>query len=330
MMKDRPIRWGILGLGKIARSFAHDIQFSRTSRLHAVGSRSIEKAKQYQAEYFAEKAYGSYEELLKDPDIDVVYISTPHSLHYPLMIQAMDHGKAVLCEKPLTVNARQTEEIIKKQEETGLFVMEALWTRFLPAYRALKKEIEEHPGRKLSMNADFCFTSEYNPSHRLYNPNLAGGSLLDIGIYPVFLALDLMGEPEKIQASGFLEKGIDIRMSALFEYEQGRSAMLYSDIKSPTRMEAVIRDEDCVWVLPHRWHHLDEYYEIRDQQTTVHRFPKTGMGYYHEIVHVDECLRKGLDQSPLYPLTSSLKLMKQLDRVREKLNFQYPEEIEKI
>jgi|SRR5690625_312730 len=330
MMKDRQIRWGILGLGKIARSFTHDIQLSRTSRLYAVGSRSIEKARQYQSEYFAEKAYGSYEDLLKDPEIDVVYIATPHSLHYPLMMQAMDHGKAVLCEKPLTINARQAEAIIEKQQETGLFVMEALWTRFLPAYRALKKEIEEHPGRMLSMNADFCFTSDYNPSHRLYNPNLAGGSLLDIGIYPVFLALDLMGEPEDMQVSGFLEKGIDIRMSALFEYKQGRSALLYSDIQSPTRMEAVIRNESCVWVLPQRWHHLDEYYEIRDRQTTLHRYPKIGKGYYHEIVHVDDCLLKGLDQSPLYPLTSSLTLMKHLDEIRKKLNLHYPEEIEKI
>src|SRR5690625_4069983 len=116
MMKDRQIRWGILGLGKIARSFTHDIQLSRTSRLYAVGSRSIEKARQYQSEYFAEKAYGSYEDLLKDPEIDVVYIATPHSLHYPLMMQAMDHGKAVLCEKPLTINARQAEAIIEKQD----------------------------------------------------------------------------------------------------------------------------------------------------------------------------------------------------------------------
>lgn len=329
-MMERPVRWGILGLGKIARSFAHDIQFSRSSQLYAVGSRSIEKARQYQSDFFAKKAYGSYEELLADPDIDVVYIATPHSHHFPLMMKALEHGKAVLCEKPLAVNARQVEVLIEKQKETGLFVMEALWTRFLPAYLALKKRIEEHSSRMLTMNADFCFISDYNPSHRLHNPNLAGGSLLDIGIYPVFLAIDLIGIPERIQVSGYIEKGIDVRMSALFQYEKGRSAMLYSDIRSPTRMEAVIRDEKCVWVLPHRWHQLDEYYEIHDNQITVHRHPKIGKGYYHEILHVDQCIRNGIGQSPLYPLTASLKLVRQLDEIRKELRLEYPEEIENI
>lgn len=329
-MENRPVRWGILGLGKIARSFAHDIQFSRTSRLWAVGSRSIEKARQYQSDFFAEKAYGSYEDLLADPDIDVVYISTPHSHHFPLAMKALDQGKAVLCEKPLTVNAQQTEALMEKQKKTGLFVMEALWTRFLPAYRALKKRIEEHPGRRLTLNADFCFLSDYNPSHRLHNPNLAGGSLLDIGIYPVFLALDLMGIPEDIQASGYIEKGIDVRMSAMFQYDEGRSALLYSDIRSATRMDAVIRNEECVWVIPDRWHQPDEFYEIRGRQVATHRHPKIGKGYYHEIEHVNECLREGLDQSPLYPLAASLDLIRHLDLIREKIDLRYPDVIENV
>lgn len=330
MKENRKIRWGILGLGRISRSFVRDLQFSDGSVLYAVGSRSDEKAEAFKNEFQASKAYGDYRKLLEDPEVDVVYISTPHSLHYELTMACLDHGKAVLCEKPLAMNAAQVEQIIEKQRETGLFAMEALWTRFIPAYRAARKWIAEETNGVISMNADFAFPSEYGPKHRLHDPHLGGGSLLDIGIYPVFLALDLMGRPESLQATGLIENGIDIRMSALFGYPEGGSAMLYSDIDSETRMDAVIRTDKGTLILPERWHNLDHFFLKKGNHTTRYEYPRVGKGYYHEIRHVEECLQKGLSQSPLYPLSQSLILISHLDVIREHLKLKYPEDIEKI
>lgn len=328
-MKDK-IKWGIIGLGKIARKFAHDLELSNDGTLYAIASRSQAGVQKFHEDYPAEKGYDNYDDLLDDPEVDVVYIATPHSHHYPWILKCMEKGKHVLCEKPLCVNADQVSEIIQKQNDSGLFVMEALWSKFMPAYEHLEDELSRIDQPVLSLSADFCYSSVRTKGSRVYEPGLAGGSLLDIGIYPLFLALEVMGAPNDFQVSGWVDQGIDVRMAAKLEYEQGRTALLYSDVQSMGHMDAVIRLQDKVFVLPHRWHELDYFHEIGVDYKIRHDFPKTGHGYFHEIEHVNECLIDGLDISPVYPLSNSLRLAQYMDGFRERLNLKYPEEIERI
>lgn len=324
------IRWGILGPGKIARKFAQDLQFSNHGYLYALASRSASRIESFQKDFSVARQYLDYEELLQDPDVDVVYIATPHSHHYPWILRCLEYGKAVLCEKPMCINAAQVREVIRKQQETGLFVMEALWTRFLPAYIHLRKELDNQILDITSITADFCYYSPRGAVPRVYEPHLAGGSLLDIGIYPLFLALDLMGPPVGLQATGWVDQGVDVRMTTTLQYDQGRSAMLYSDVQSATRMDAIIRLPEKVYVIPHQWHKMDEYLVVEDQRTTRHEVAKIGWGYFHEIEHVHQCLSQGLSQSPLFPLSQSLQLAHYMDAIRHELSLIYPEAIEKI
>lgn len=324
------INWGIIGPGKIARKFAYDLQFSSGGSLYAIASRSRARLDQFHREFPAYKQYDQYELMLADPDVDAVYIATPHSHHYPWILQCLEYGKHVLCEKPLCINAAQVREVMKKQQETGLFVMEALWTKFLPGYTALQEDLENHDEPILSMSADFCYYSARGEVARVYDPSLAGGSLLDIGIYPLFLALDLMGNPLDFMISGWVDQGADVRLSALLNYDHGRSAMIYSDVQSMSRMDAVIRLEDRVYVIPHQWHRMDQFQVIIGQQVTHHQYSKIGWGYFHEIEHVHSCLEKGLAESPVYPLENTLNLTRYMDAFRDKLNLKYPESVEKI
>src|SRR5690554_1142080 len=321
-------RWGIIGPGKIARKFAHDLRFSKSGYLYATASLNPSRLEKFQQDYPADQRYDRYEDLLSDPMVDIVYIATPHSHHYPWILKCLDHGKHVLCEKPLCINANQVRAIMKKQEETGLFVMEALWTRFLPAYIQLRNELKDSTVQSLS--ADFCYHSPRGVVPRVYEPALAGGSLLDIGIYPLFLALDIMGPPRNFQVSGWVDQGVDVRMAANLLYDKGRSALLYSDVQSATRMDAVIRMEDRVYVIPHQWHRMDHFLMIQDNVTTRYDATRVGWGYYHEIEHVHECLLKSWPQSPLYPLTKTLELTGYMDSFRRQLELKYPDAIEKI
>lgn len=324
------IRWGIIGPGKIARKFAHDLRFSTGGYLYAIASRSVETLEAFHRDYPAEKRYSRYEDMLADPKVDAVYIATPHSHHYPWIIKCLEYGKHVMCEKPLCVNADQVREVMKKQKETGLFVMEALWTRFLPAYLHLRDELKQSGQSIQSLSADFCYYSARGKVARVYDPMLAGGSLLDIGIYPLFLALDLMGNPEEFRVSGWVDQGVDVRLTAVLDYDQGRSAMIYSDVQSVSRMDAVIRLEDRVYIIPHQWHRLEGYLKIMGNQTIREEYRRIGWGYYHEIEHVHDCLEKGWQESPDYPLTSTLNLTTYMDAFRQNLNLKYPEAIEKI
>lgn len=322
--------WGILGPGKIARKFAHDLAFSQRGNLYAIASQSEERLRAFSRDFLVTRTYNAYESLLEDPDVDVVYIAFPHSHHYSWILRCLDYGKNVLCEKPLCINARQVQKVMERQQQTGLFVMEAMWTRFLPAYIHLRKELEDHGQPVLSLSADFCYHSPRGAVERVYEPALAGGSLLDIGIYPLFLALDLIGNPESIQTSGLVNKGVDVRMAALLSYDQGRTAMIYSDVQSSAPMNAVIRLENQAIEISDRWHCMDQYSIVAGNKTIVHEYPKIGWGYYHEAEHVHDCLENGLNQSTLYPLTQSYNLTAHMDDIREKLGLQYPETIEDI
>ncbi|WP_236980683.1 Gfo/Idh/MocA family protein [Membranihabitans maritimus] len=326
----KQINWGVLGLGKIAKKFLHDLNLSRIGNVYAVGSRNLDKANQYKSTFYADKAYGSYSSLLEDPLIDVVYIATPHSHHYPLLIECIDRGINVLCEKPICVNQNQLLDIQKRANDKGVFVMEALWTRFLPFFEPLMETIESFDSSIRALYAEFCFTSEYDSSSRLYDPLLAGGSLMDIGIYPVFLALQIMGSPQNILTNGYVSKGVDLRFSSIFDYGEGRSAMVSSDITTDSNVQALIKCGNSSIVIPERWHESDLFISKEGRNFREYRYPKIGFGYYHEIEHVNEMILDGQKESSKFNLENSIELMGNLDHIRDQIGLVYPDNIESV
>ena len=195
----KTIKWGIIGCGKIAHKFASDLSLIEDAELFAVASRSKEKAKEFQLKHRAIKSYGSYNQLLNNEDIDIVYIATPHVSHAKWSIKAMNHGKHVLCEKPLAINKTETLQILETSKKTNRFFMEALWTRFNPSFVAIKKLVSEKViGNIKYIQADFSFKSNFPVSSRVLNLDLGGGAILDIGIYPAFLTYALLGIPTEI------------------------------------------------------------------------------------------------------------------------------------
>lgn len=322
------IQWGILGPGKIASSFAKDLAMVSDARLAAVASRDLANAEAFAAEYGADRAYGSYAELLADPGVQAVYVATPHTHHCEHTLAALRAGKHVLCEKPMGINAREVQEMIDCAREQGVFLMEALWSRFNPALREAARLVKEGElGQLAYLKADFAFPGlDRDPNGRLLNPELAGGSLLDIGIYPIFLAYWLLGVPQSFQAvAKFHTTGVEKQIGLVFEYPDA-IAMLYSGLSSKSEMRAEL---SCtggnIYLLP-RWHETDGF-EI-DVEGSGRRveLPTLGKGYTHEIREVHDCLSKGRTESADWTLADSLALHRLLDAIRERCSIRFPSE----
>lgn len=322
---NKKIHWGIIGLGKIANKFASDIQHSESSILQGVASRSIEKATEFATKYNANKAYNSYEELVNDPEIDVVYIATPHSFHFNNTMLCLRNNKAVLCEKPMGINTQQVKTMIEEAEARNLFLMEAIWTRFMPSIEKVLDLLQEKTiGEIISVRADFGFKGEFNVESRMYNKKLAGGSLLDIGIYPIFLSLLVLGIPADIKAMARMTTTeVDSFCSMLFDYENGGKAVLASTFEADTPTEAYIHGTKGNIKLHTRFHHANTITLQKDGQETIFEFPYTGNGYFHEIEEVNKCIRTGKTESSRLPLAFSKKLIQIIDRVKAQIGLQY-------
>ncbi len=322
------IRWGILAPGRIARKFAHDLLMVEGARLHAVASRSLERAQAFAREFGAAHAFGSYEELVDCPDLDVVYVASPHTGHHEHTLLCLKAGLAVLCEKPLAMHAGQAAEMIETAREQDVFLMDALWTRFIPAFdEALELVRNGIIGKVRTIRADFGFRADFPPAHRLFNRALGGGALLDVGIYPLYLALQVWGMPAEIQAKAvFGPTGVDESCAMLLSYPDGRLAILDASVAVQTGTEGWLYGEEGTLHLPGRFHHPEKVFvSYPDKPTATYGHPYTGYGYYHEIVEVGECLRQGKRESERLPLSFSLSLMHLLDRVREAAGIAYPD-----
>ncbi len=285
---EKPLRWGILGLGKIAHKFAEDLALSQESTLYAVGSRSADKSHAFAQTFQAEKAYSSYEDLLKDPNVDVVYIATPHTLHKELTIKSLQHGKHVLCEKPLGMNQQDVQEMIQEAQRQNLFLMEGIWTRFIPATKVLLDMIQSGEiGELIHVRADFGFQAQVPLTHRIFDKALGGGSLLDVGLYPVYLSLITFGEPSTIYAQArFTATQVDAACSMFFSYEHGASASLDSSIDNTTPTEAYLYGtKGSIYVHP-RFHHADKLTVTIADKQNVFSVPYKGNGYIYEIEEV--------------------------------------------
>lgn len=319
------LKWGIIGLGHIANSFANDLALLDNHELYAVASRSKDKSISFSKTHNASHCYGSYEDLLADNTVEVIYVATPHNSHHEWTIKALQAGKHVLCEKPLAVNTSQVQEMISAATENKRFLMEALWSRFNPSIKKVITRCEQGEiGTLTSVQAQFSLYRKANPDSRLFNLDLAGGSLLDVGIYPVFLAYVLMGIPDKIQAtSKFYATGADLQTSLIFEYPDGL-ATLHSGFNSDGENIAVVSGTAGRFVLTSRWLEAQSYYENINNISKSHQHPTVGRGYSYEIQEVKKCLEAGKLESELWSHQHSLDLIQILDQIRNQIGLQYP------
>ncbi|MHA2289362.1 MAG: Gfo/Idh/MocA family protein, partial [Promethearchaeota archaeon] len=234
MTKKDVVRWGILGCGLIAHAFAEGLKQVPDAELEAVASKSG-KAKTFGGKFNVKKCFGNYEQLVNDSNVDIVYVATTHNFHYENMLLCLDHGKSILSEKPFTINASQAEQLINKAKRKSIFLMEGMWTRFLPSVVELRNIIhnERILGEIRHFKGDFCVKMPYGNEHRVFNPKLAGGALLDIGVYPIsFSSMIMKQSPQKITSSAILgETGVDIFSSYFFSYKSGATSMMTSSNK---------------------------------------------------------------------------------------------------
>lgn len=320
------IRWGILGPGKIAHSFATDLQLVDDGKLMAVASRDIARAKEFANQYDAGHAFGSYQELFECSDVDVIYIATPHTGHMEWAIKAMEHGKHVLCEKPLGVNLKEVQKIIAVAQKHSVFLMEALWSRFNPAIQKVKELIAAGKIGKVSfLRADFAFYGlDRDEKGRLLNPELAGGTVLDIGIYPIFLAYLILGIPNRIlSTSNFFKTGAEVQTSMIFEYPDAQ-AILYSGLTSKSEMKAEISGRYGSIFIDPRWHETQGFSLVFEDHQERFDLPTLGKGYAHEIQEVHACLKGGNLQSNLWSHQNSLDLIGLMDEVRKQNGIVFP------
>ena len=324
----KTIRWGIIGAGWIADVMAGDFRFVQNSELVAIGSRTLEKAQKLADKHRVAKAYGSYVELLDDPDIDVVYIATPHPHHRDVALAAIERGKAILVEKAFTATHAGALEVVEAARAKGVFCMEAMWTRFLPAIAAAREVVAwGRIGEVLGVQGDLCAYREYDPDHRLFSPDTAGGAMLDLGVYVISFAQLFLGQAQSIECVGRLNpNGTDAAASMSISYAGGGLATLACgfDGHGPARM-SIYGTKGWIEVEP-RFHH--------PTTLSVHRsgvLPRiiearmTGRGYAHEITEVSDRLLAGETESVTMPLNDTLEVMRVMEECLDRLGIRHQE-----
>ena len=323
-MKRKTIQWGIIGLGSIANKFATDLATVEDSQLVAVASRSQQKAAKFAFKYNSKKAYDSYEKLVKDSQVDAVYIATPHCFHKEHALLCLRHKKAVLCEKPFAMNLQDVIEMVEVAKEHNVLLMEALWTFFLPHFNYVIDVVKsEKFGKLKSLEADFGFFHPYDIEHRLFNKQLGGGSLLDIGIYPIFVALSSLGKPKSIAAAAtFFDNGADSSCSLIFDYGITK-AYLKSSLLEETPTEAIFTFEDAVVKLNTRFHESPIVTIYKDEKEEMLDFNYKTFGYSFEAAHFSRLIREGKKESNIMTFEFSKNLISTMDEVREIISLEY-------
>jgi predicted dehydrogenase len=331
---DRPVRWGILATGKIATAFVQDLALLEECEVAAVGARRQESADAFASEHGIGTAHGDYRALVEDPDVDVVYVATPHALHREHVELAFEAGKPVLCEKAITLNAGDAEHLVTLAREKNLFLMEAMWMRCNPLVRRLQQMLATGAlGEVRQVRADLGFVVDKPPTDRLLDPALGGGALLDMGIYPLTFASLFLGEPSAIAATAAVsEAGADLNLALSLGYPSGAVASVTTTMTAWSPRTASIATELGRIDLPAAFHHPStvtwtaqdgdpdlggpgEAQEISEELI--------GTGLAHEALEVVRCLRNGETESPLVPLDDTVALMRQMDRIRDQIGVHY-------
>lgn len=320
--------WAILGCGKIARKFAGDLKLLPNARLYAAASRSLENAETFASELGFEKAYGSYGEMVNDPNVDVVYIASPHSHHCEHALLCLNHKKAVLCEKAFALNSKEVALMIETARKNNTFLMEAFWTMFQPSFLKAMEIIRSGELGALKMvRADLAFNAEYNPDKRLYNVALGGGSLLDVGIYPIFMSLMALGKPSEIKTmASFAPTGAEETIQMSFRYPGGEMASLVSSFAAYSGTQTEFWFENGFIRLNRRFYTPTTltYWKNWSEEQTITFEKGPGFGYELEAAHVMECLDAGKTESDRMPLSLSVDLMEIMDRVRNDAGIVFP------
>jgi predicted dehydrogenase len=318
---NKTYKWGILGAAKIADKFAEGLKILPNAERYAVASRSLERAETFKEKHGFAKAFDSYQAMAADPELDIVYIATTNNLHFEHAMLCLEAGKAVLCEKPFASDLAQVKLMVNKAREKKVFLMEALWSRFIPSMIQFKEQMENGAiQRPLLLQCNFGFISPFDPYRRIYDPALGGGSIPDIGIYPIFTAMYLFGKPESIEVMSVpAPTGTDWTTSILFKHKKKEISMLTSSFEMNLDNEARLYGEGGFLKL-HSMFHIPTRLSLRTNDGRETEIPVNlvGNGYNYEAAEVMDCLDNGLIESPGMPLAFSIELMGVLDEVSRK------------
>lgn len=355
----KEIRWGVLGTGMVAKQVASCFEWAENARLVAVGSRTQKSADAFAVAYQLPKSYGSYEALLADDEVDVIYVATPHHRHKADCLMCFEHGKAVMCEKPFSLDREEAKEIVAAARENNIFCMEAMWARFFPVLQDVKARIVQGDiGEVVGLAADFGYPTPYDPDNRFFNLKKGGGALLDRGVYLLSLAQFLLGKHESVESAADIGKtGVDETSSYLLRYESGAVANLSATLMGYGTNEALITGttgsirihapffqpssfsvqkkpgDKVSTVSPGPMPHTDKVSQRvrravmpfidRIKGAEVNKQPYPGIGYQFEISEVSRCVAEGLTESPLMPLDDTLAVMKVMDDIRDQLDLSF-------
>jgi len=320
-------KWGILAPGKMAAKFTNGLKLLPNAELYAVGSRDIDRAEKFAKDHGFKKHYGSYDEITTDPDVDIIYIASPHSYHHDQTLSCLKNKKAVLCEKAFALNTKELEEMINEAGNQNVFLMEALWPPFQPFYKKAIEILESGIlGKVIHLHAFFSFNPPFEPTDRKFNLALGGGSLHDIGIYPVIDALTFMGVPDEIKAvAAFGETGSEESVSAILKYNDGRMATIYSSFRTNIGIGCELLCENGN-LTASRGRDMNQRVILsmhgKEKETFV--FSPPALGYHWEAEEVMKCLDQGLNESPVVPLSFSRNLMRTLDGIRNAAGIVFP------
>jgi predicted dehydrogenase len=334
----RPLRWGVVATGGIASKVTTDIALLEDAVLHGVSSRSADSAAAFARRFGFAASYGDadgvpgYQRLFDDPAVDVVYVTTPHAQHFEVARAALASGKHVLCEKPFTVNAAEAEELIQLAGTRGLFLMEAVWTRFLPSVnRAWDIIASGELGEIRWVQADLGFPAEFDPSSRLWDPKAGGGALLDLTVYPLTWALGALGFPASVAASGSLNRdGVDVQNAVTLTYDGGAQAQLTSSLTALGPASATVAGSGGWLRTGDGPLHNPRELTVQPNrgERRVETFEQVGAGYTYELRETTRCIQAGLLESPTMPLADTLQTLRLLDGVRAQLGLRYANDSE--
>lgn len=324
------VKWGILGAGVIAGKVAGAIKEYPQAELIGVGSRNIEKAQAFADSAGIKRAFGTYEELCRSPEVDVIYVATPHTFHKEHTLLALRNGKHVMCEKPFSLNRRDSEEMIQAARSANLFLMEAMWTCLMPGMVKLKQLLKDGIIGKVNLvEADFGFQAPYCPDSRLFNRELGGGALLDVGIYPLTFALSTLGLPEEYSAVASLGKtGVDELSVYNLKYKNGTVATLKASITQQTDCVARIYGTEGTISIPSDWWKMEKIVITNGHVEEIDTSYNCNE-YYFEIEEVSRCIQKGLTESPNIPHAWTLNMMELMDGLRSQMGLCYPQEVKR-
>ncbi|MES2901712.1 MAG: Gfo/Idh/MocA family oxidoreductase [Pseudomonadota bacterium] len=319
------VRWGILGTGRIARAFATALRDTPGARLAAVASRSAATAQGFADDFGVPAAYGNYQALADASDVDMVYIATPHSIHASSALMMLEGGKAVLCEKPFTLNRREAEQVVALARSKKLFLMEAMWSRCMPALAEVRRLIAAGEiGTPNHISADFGFAADQDPAHRLNNPALGGGALLDLGIYPLSIAAALLGPVQSVQAQAELgPTGVDVHTGFMLRHEGGGMSVCSCSLRARTPCELTISGELGHIRMHTRFHRATTISVVTEAGSRTIATPYLGNGYVHEAIEAGSCWQQGLLESSTITHAETLALMSVLDDIRLQIGLRY-------